>query len=89
VDEVALDDALRSGHLAGAALDVASPSPAGTRHRLLDHPDVVLLPHIGGATMETLANGGRMAAEEIERFANGEPLRNLANRDVLRVGTTP
>ena len=71
------------GHLAGAALDVASPSPE--RHagiRLLAHPNVVLLPHIGGATAETLANGGHMAAAEIERFASGEPLVNLANRDV-------
>ena len=85
VDESALDDALTSGHLAGTALDVASPAPGGTRHRLLDHPNVLLLPHIGGATFETLANGGRMAAEEIERFANGLPLRNLANRAALEV----
>jgi D-3-phosphoglycerate dehydrogenase len=87
VDEAALDDALRSGHLAGAALDVASPSPNGTRHRLLAHPNVVLLPHIGGATTETLANGGHMAVAEIERFASGQPLLNLANRDALRVAT--
>lgn len=89
VDEAALDDVLRSGHLAGAALDVASPSPNGTRHHLLTHPNVVLLPHIGGATTETLANGGLMAAAEIERFVSGQPLLNQANRDALRVGTTP
>ncbi len=89
VDEAALDEALRTGHLAGAALDVASPSPSGTRHRLLAHPNVVLLPHIGGATAETLANGGHMAAAEIERFARGEALLNLANRDALRVGAPP
>jgi D-3-phosphoglycerate dehydrogenase len=87
VDESALDDALASGHLAGAALDVASPSPGGTRHRLLAHPNVMLLPHIGGATIETLANGGRMAAEEIERFARGLPLRNVADRAALEVRT--
>ncbi len=57
--------------MAGVALDVASPSTNGTRHRLLEYPNVLLLPHIGGATIETLANGGRMAAEEIERFASG------------------
>jgi D-3-phosphoglycerate dehydrogenase / 2-oxoglutarate reductase len=83
VDEDALVEALRSGHLGGAALDVASPSPAGARHRLLDLPNVLLLPHIGGATVETLANGGRMAAAEITRFAAGQPLVNVANPAVL------
>ncbi len=62
VDEDALVDALRSGHLGGAVLDLASPTPAGQPHRLMAFPTVLLLPHIGGATMETLANGGRMAA---------------------------
>jgi D-3-phosphoglycerate dehydrogenase len=80
VDEDALGTALRSGQLAGAAYDVASPSEAGTKHRLLHTPNVVLLPHIGGATLETLANGGRMAAAELERFAAGHPLENVANR---------
>jgi phosphoglycerate dehydrogenase-like enzyme len=83
VDEDALHAALASGHLGGAALDVASPAPAGQPHRLLAFPNVLLLPHIGGATYETLANGGRMAAAEIERFAAGRPLVNLANPAVL------
>jgi D-3-phosphoglycerate dehydrogenase len=83
VDEDALDAALRSGHLAGAGLDIASPSPAGSRHRLLASPNVILLPHVGGATVETLANGGRLAAAEIERLASGQPLVNVANRAAL------
>jgi phosphoglycerate dehydrogenase-like enzyme len=83
VDEDALVDALRSGHLGGAVLDLASPTPAGQPHRLMAFPTVLLLPHIGGATMETLANGGRMAAAEIERFAAGQPLLNLANPAVM------
>jgi D-3-phosphoglycerate dehydrogenase len=83
VDEEALEAALESGHLGGAALDVASPSLAGTPHPLLRFRNVLLLPHIGGATFETLANGGRMAAAEIERFAAGGPLLHVANPDVL------
>jgi D-3-phosphoglycerate dehydrogenase len=83
VDEDALHAALSSGHLGGAALDVASPAPAGHPHRLLAFPTVLLLPHLGGATFETLTNGGRMAAAEIERFASGRPLVNLANPAVL------
>jgi D-3-phosphoglycerate dehydrogenase len=79
VDEDALIDALASGHLAGAALDVATPSPGAEPHRLLSVPNVLILPHIGGATFETLRRGGSMAVDEIERFAAGQPLLNRAN----------
>jgi D-3-phosphoglycerate dehydrogenase len=82
VDEEALVVALSSGHLGGAALDVvrAQPKP---RFRLLEFPNVVLTPHIGGATHDTLLVGARMLAEEIERFARKTALRWLANREVL------
>jgi D-3-phosphoglycerate dehydrogenase len=89
VDEDALYEALKSGHLAGAALDIvrtpdlSKPHSYGTRHRLLEAPNVVIATHIGGATYETIANGGRMAAAEIGRFAAGEPLLNVANRAAL------
>ncbi len=89
LDEDAVHEALRSGHLAGAAFDVvkapdlSKPPELGRRHRLLDSPNVVLATHIGGATQETLAHGGEMAAAEIERLATGEPLLNVANRATL------
>jgi len=89
VDEDALYDALRAGHLAGAGLDLVRPAdltvPArlGSRHRLLEFPNVVIVSHIGGSTWETLLHGGEMAAAEIERLVAGEPLRNLANPAVL------
>jgi len=83
VDEAALADALASGRLAGAALDVASPSPATGRHPLLAYPNVIIATHIGGATYETLYHGGEMAAAEIERFLAGEPLVNVADRTAL------
>ena len=59
VDEAAVVAALDSGRLAGAALDVVSPSPATGRHPLLAFPNVVIATHIGGATYETLHHGGR------------------------------
>jgi D-3-phosphoglycerate dehydrogenase / 2-oxoglutarate reductase len=83
VDEAALDAALESGRLAGAALDVVRPLAGGGRHPLLRHDNVVLTPHIGGATHETLLRGATMVAEEIRRFAAGEPLVNVINRQAV------
>lgn len=88
LDEPAVLAGLQSGKLAGAALDVLSPSPATGRHPFLDHPNVVVTAHVGGATFETLLHGGEMAVEEIERFAAGEPLHNVANRRALSARPT-
>lgn len=77
VDEDALDAALESGHLGGAALDVFEQRQDGHEHRLLRHENVVLTPHIGGATHETLSRGAEMIAAEIARFAAGEPLQHV------------
>ena len=84
VDEDALEDALRSGRLAGAALDVVRPRSGGGRHPLLEYENVVLTPHIGGATHETLLRGATMVADEIERFAAGEELVNVINAGAVR-----
>lgn len=72
-----MDAALASGHLAGAALDVFRQGSPGERSALLRHENVVLTPHIGGATSETLLQGALMVAEEIERFAAHEPLTHV------------
>lgn len=74
VDEEALCDALESGHLAGAGLDVYENEPIVAR-RLLALPNVVLLPHIGSATEEARTAMARIAAEEVARFLRGEPAR--------------
>jgi D-3-phosphoglycerate dehydrogenase len=80
IDEDALDAALASGRLVGAALDIVRTTAGEGRHRLLRHENVVLTPHIGGATHETLLQGAEMIAAEITRFAAGEPLVNVVNR---------
>lgn len=80
VDEEALDAALASGHVAGAALDVVRPRSQGGPHPLLRHENVVITPHIGGATHETLLRGVTMVAEEIRRFNAGEPMHAVVNR---------
>jgi D-3-phosphoglycerate dehydrogenase len=77
VDEDALDGALASGHLGGVALDVFEQPHDGHGPRFLRHENVVLTPHIGGATHETLARGAEMIAAEIARFSAGEPLEHV------------
>ncbi len=79
VDEDALLDALTSGALAGAAVDVAERRLAGGRHPLLDLPNVIVTPHIGGATRETLRRGAEMAAAAVARVLAGEVPDYLLN----------
>ncbi len=83
LDERALDDALASGRVAGAALDVVRPRSEGGPHPLLRHPNVIITPHIGGATYETLQRGARMLAGEMVRFSSGQPPVNVINRAEL------
>lgn len=73
VDEQALLDGLRSGQLAGVALDVNEPD--GPWRDLVGEPNLILTPHLAGATRETLARGADMLASEIEAFIAGGELR--------------
>jgi glyoxylate reductase len=72
VDEAALGDALESGHLRGAGLDVYEDEPRVSA-RLAAMPNVVVLPHIGSATEETRSEMARIAATEVARFLRSEP----------------
>jgi len=72
VDEAALCEALDSGHLRGAALDVYEREPE-VNERLLAMTNVVLAPHIGSATEEARTAMARIAATDVRRFLRGEP----------------
>jgi len=73
VDHDALAEALESGHLAGAGLDVYPHEPQ-VPEALLDLENVVLLPHLGSANAETREAMGMRALANIEAFAKGEAL---------------
>lgn len=74
VDEAALVDALNSGKVAGAALDVFVSEPQG-QTELACHPHVVTTPHIGAQTVEAQQRAANDIATEILRALKGEELR--------------
>ncbi len=82
-DTDALVAALQSAHLAGAGLDhfVGEHLPYG--HPLLSMPNVVLTPHIGGATWDTESRQTAMVADDIERLLAGKELLHAVNPEVL------
>jgi D-3-phosphoglycerate dehydrogenase len=83
-DTDALVASLGSGHLGGAALDHVDGEQLPDGHPLLDLPNVVLTPHIGGATLDTESRGAAMIAEDIERVLAGSRPIHIANPEVLR-----
>jgi D-3-phosphoglycerate dehydrogenase len=73
VDEAALIDALASGRIAGAGLDVFAAEPLPPGHPLTTLPNVAITPHCAGITHEALEAGLRMAVENIWEFLAGRP----------------
>jgi D-3-phosphoglycerate dehydrogenase / 2-oxoglutarate reductase len=83
-DMEALVEALRSGHLSGAGLDHFEGETLPEGHPLLSLPNVVLTPHIGGATVETEGRGGAVVTADLARLLAGEPPVNIVNPEVLK-----
>lgn len=72
VDQAALADALRSGKLKGAALDVLDPEPPDPSEELLRLDNVILTPHVAGATLETRLRMMQRSFAVIAQVARGE-----------------
>jgi len=82
VDEAALAGALRSGHIAGAALDVFAEEPPRASP-LIGLPGVVATPHVAGSTEEAQEEVGYLIAEQVRDFLAEGILRNAVNLPTL------
>ncbi|MCQ2509639.1 MAG: D-2-hydroxyacid dehydrogenase [Lachnospiraceae bacterium] len=81
VDSDALYEALCSGKLAGASVDVTDPEPLPADHKLWDAPNILITPHISGGyhlkqTHDTII---RIACDNIRHYQNGEPFENIVD----------
>ena len=82
VDEGALIDALNSGQLAGAALDVFSQEPLEPESPLWSQPNLIITPHISAYSPNMLNQVIDLFIENLKRYLNRQPLYNLVNLDL-------
>ncbi|MNY22472.1 Glyoxylate/hydroxypyruvate reductase B [compost metagenome] len=81
-NEKDLFEALISGQIWGAGLDVTNPEPMQKDSPLLELSNVCILPHIGSATLEARSGMSRLASENVVAFAKGEKMPTCINPEV-------
>lgn len=83
IDQPALLDALDLGRPAFAALDVTDPEPPPADDPLLKHPKLLVVPHLGSATLETRTKMAVLAAENLLAVLDGRKPKHVVNPEVL------
>jgi D-3-phosphoglycerate dehydrogenase len=83
IDEDALFEAIQSGKIAGAGLDVHSREPVSSNNRFLQFDNVTVTPHIGGNTVDVVYRQSMILATDIDRFLRGETPKYLVNPEVF------
>lgn len=86
VDQAALLEALRSGGIAGAGLDVMTPEPIPVDDPLLTAPHLVVAPHLGSATLETRTAMASLAVDGLLAGLAGQAPSNAVNPEALAAG---
>jgi D-3-phosphoglycerate dehydrogenase / 2-oxoglutarate reductase len=79
IDELALVEAIDSGIVAGAAFDVFTQEPPAADHPFLNHPKIIVTPHLGASTIEAQENVAVDVSEEILHILRSEPFKNAVN----------
>ena len=88
VDRAALYEALKSGQIAGAALDVTDPEPLSPDDPLLSLENLVIAPHIASASLATRAHMAMLAAENLLAALGGRIPKHAANREIAQAWRT-
>ena len=90
VDEVDLFEALESGQVGGAALDVYSQEPPpASLEKLLSHPHVVATPHIAASTDEAQSKVAKQITEQVIDALNGVPVQSPVNAMAIKMAAQP
>ncbi|MFU2103261.1 phosphoglycerate dehydrogenase [Paenibacillus larvae] len=79
VDEEALVEAIKAGTVGGAAFDVFEHEPPAADHPFLNHPNIIVTPHLGASTVEAQENVAIDVSEEVLHILRNEPFKNAVN----------
>ncbi|MBC8354498.1 MAG: D-2-hydroxyacid dehydrogenase [Planctomycetes bacterium] len=82
VDELALVNALESGRLSGAGLDVTELEPLSKASPLWEMPNVIITPHVGAQSASRVDNSTALFCENLECYLRGEPLINVVDKEL-------
>lgn len=79
IDEMALKEAIDEGIVAGAAFDVFEEEPPRPDHPFLNHPKIIVTPHLGASTIEAQENVAIDVSEQVLHILRGEAFKNAVN----------